>query len=128
MILVIDDDESIRRSLRLLLTAEGYQVETANDDKDALKKMEMMTPSIILLDIMMTPVDGLAFIKTLIQMRKEKDYAIFVITAMTGIVDELKEMQQQGLIRGFVIKPFVFSEQLVQEIHRIMMFQYPQTG
>jgi len=128
MILVIADDESIRRSLRLLLTAEGYQVETANDDKDALKKMEMMTPSIILLDIMMTPVDGLAFIKTLIQMRKEKDYAIFVITAMTGIVDELKEMQQQGLIRGFVIKPFVFSEQLVQEIHRIMMFQYPQTG
>jgi CheY-like chemotaxis protein len=42
MILVIDDDESIRRSLRLLLTAEGYRVEIANDDKDALKKIEMM--------------------------------------------------------------------------------------
>src|SRR5579859_5522687 len=110
MILVVDDDEPIRKSLRLLLTAEGYQVETASDGSDALKRLTLIHPDVILLDIMMTPMDGLAFIQALVQMKKQKSYAIFVMTAMTGIVDELKDLQRQGIIRDFVIKPFVFSE------------------
>jgi CheY-like chemotaxis protein len=120
MIMVVDDDKPIRDSLRLLLMGEGYQVETASDGSDALKKLEKVDPKIILLDIMMTPVDGLAFIKALIEKDLKKNYTIFVMTAMTGIVDELTEMQEKGIIRDFMIKPFVFSERLLEEIHRIM--------
>jgi len=120
MILVVDDDEPIRKSLRLLLTAEGYQVETASDGSDALKRLTLIHPDVILLDIMMTPMDGLAFIQALVQMKKQKSYAIFVMTAMTGIVDELKDLQRQGIIRDFVIKPFVFSERLLREIRIIV--------
>jgi CheY-like chemotaxis protein len=123
MIMVIDDDEPIRKSLRLLLTAEGYQVETANDGSDALKKLETVKPKIILLDMMMAPMDGMTFIKSLMQTEQQKIYTIIVMTAMTGIVDELKEMQQQGIIRDFVIKPFVFSELLLQEIENIVKDQ-----
>ncbi|HTK08207.1 MAG TPA: response regulator [Ktedonobacteraceae bacterium] len=120
MIMVVDDDEPIRNSLRLLLMGEGYQVETASDGGDALKKLGIVKPKVILLDIMMTPIDGLAFLKTLKEKGLQKNYAIFVMTAMTGIVDELKEMQSKGIIRDFMIKPFVFSDRLLEEIHHIV--------
>ncbi|HEY4384674.1 MAG TPA: response regulator [Ktedonobacteraceae bacterium] len=123
MIMIVDDDEPIRKSLQLLLTSEGYQVETASDGGDALKKLETVKPKIILLDIMMTPVDGLAFMQTLIERGIQKNYAIFIMTAMTDIIDKLKEMQGQGIIHDFMIKPFVFSEQFQEKIHQIVMGQ-----
>lgn len=120
MIMVVDDDEPIRKSLRLLLMSEGHQVETASDGGDALKKLEAIKPKIILLDIMMAPVDGLAFMQSLTEKGIQKNYTIFVMTAMTDIIDKLKEMQEQGIIHDFMIKPFIFSERLLNEIHKIV--------
>lgn len=116
MIMVVDDDEQTRKSLWLLLTAKGYQVEMASDGSDALKKLGTIKPKVILLDIMMAPMDGLTFIKSLLQTKTQNDYIIIAMTAMTDIINELKEMQQKGIILNFIIKPLVFSEFLLQEI------------
>jgi len=57
-VLVVDDEEDIRESVRMILEKNGYKVITAEDGDDCLKKLRETTPDLILLDIMMpgTPV------------------------------------------------------------------------
>jgi len=57
-VLVVDDEEDIRESVRMILEKNGYKVITAEDGDDCLKKLQEATPDLILLDIMMpgTPV------------------------------------------------------------------------
>ena len=59
-ILVVDDDAPIRRMLERTLAAEGYAVESAADGGDALVSVERSTPDLILLDVTMPGLDGLA--------------------------------------------------------------------
>lgn len=61
-ILVVDDEESIRRTLKLLLESEGYEVITANNGKDGLAKLrEGLGFDLALVDFYMDGMDGLAF-------------------------------------------------------------------
>ena len=57
-ILVVDDEEDIRESVRMILEKNGYNVVTAENGDDCLEKLKNLTPDLILLDIMMpgTPV------------------------------------------------------------------------
>lgn len=57
-VLVVDDEEDIRESVRMILEKNGYKVVTAEDGDDCLNKLQEITPDLILLDIMMpgTPV------------------------------------------------------------------------
>src|SRR5437899_12620407 len=59
-ILVVDDDEPIRRMLERTLAAEGYRVDVAADGGAALAALERSVPDLVLLDVAMPGVDGLA--------------------------------------------------------------------
>ena len=52
-ILVVDDEEDIRKSVKMILEVNGYEVYTAIDGDDLLNKLSQITPDLILLDIMM---------------------------------------------------------------------------
>ncbi len=52
-ILVVDDEEDIRESVRMILETNGYKVVTAENGEDCLNKLQEVTPDLILLDIMM---------------------------------------------------------------------------
>ena len=58
VILVVEDEEASRESLRELLEIEGYDVETAANGKEALDKLDSLEPCIILLDLFMPVMDG----------------------------------------------------------------------
>ena len=58
-ILVVDDDLDIIEILRYNLSLAGYQVKTASNGKEAVKKAKLFLPEIILLDIMMPEMDGI---------------------------------------------------------------------
>ena len=58
-ILVVDDDSDIIEILRYNLSLAGYQVKTASNGKEAVKKAKLFLPEIILLDIMMPEMDGI---------------------------------------------------------------------
>lgn len=62
-ILVVDDDEFVCNSLKWLLLDEGYEVEVAGDGKSALELLSKRTFDLILTDLMMPEVDGLAVLK-----------------------------------------------------------------
>ncbi len=52
-VLLIDDDEDFTTSIRTLLEAEGYQVETAGSGREGLRKLGEARPDVVLLDVMM---------------------------------------------------------------------------
>ena len=64
-ILIADDDESARTALADLLTSWGYEVEQAADGKEALEKAPAFGPSVVIADLVMPALDGVALLKPL---------------------------------------------------------------
>jgi len=121
-ILIIDDDISIRESLKAILQPEGFYVVTAGDGGDAITKLASCDPSIILLDIMMTPMDGLAFLAQLRERGLQGKYPIIVMTAMFGISEDLIKLRKDGEIASVLLKPWEpFSKflQIIQDIENL---------
>src|SRR5438445_9922061 len=65
LILVVDDDPSIRHLLRLALRGEDYEVALARDGVEALAKVGEAVPALILLDLNMPQMDGATFLSEL---------------------------------------------------------------
>lgn len=62
-VLLIEDDEVLRQAFELALSLMGYGVETAHNGKEGLAKLRKGKPDIILLDIVMPIMDGVAFLE-----------------------------------------------------------------
>ena len=58
VVLVVEDEAESRDTLRELLELEGYEVQTATNGKEALEKLAVLDPCIILLDLFMPVMDG----------------------------------------------------------------------
>jgi DNA-binding response OmpR family regulator len=59
-VLVVDDDEPVRRLIRLNLELEGFEVDVAGDGREALTKVKAAPPDVITLDLVMPALDGLS--------------------------------------------------------------------
>jgi DNA-binding NtrC family response regulator len=102
MILVVDDEESIRKLLRVRLTREGYSVQEAENGKEALKKVEIYDPLAVVSDIRMPEMDGFEFLDEL----SKQDNAPSVVL-ITGHGE--KECAIQAVRTGaydYIEKPF----------------------
>ena len=105
-ILVVDDDPPIRRMLERTLAAEGYGVRTAADGGAALAAVERSVPDLIVLDVAMPGVDGLAVARRL--RGKGLGMPILMLTARDGVPDRVA-----GLDAGaddYLVKPFAVQE------------------
>jgi CheY-like chemotaxis protein len=92
-ILVVEDDEDIRRNLQDILEFQGYEVEQATDGSAALELLKQATqpPSLILLDLMMPGMDGFQFREA--QQRDHKIASIPVIVMTADGHIEIKKMK-----------------------------------
>jgi CheY-like chemotaxis protein len=82
IILVVDDDEDIRETLRIALELQGYHVLTAGNGREALDALRRgPRPGMILLDLMMPVLDGWTFAEALDKDPALSDLPILVITA-----------------------------------------------
>lgn len=77
-ILVVDDQSSVRQLLHDYLTEQGYRIIEAGDGEAALYTVRRDTPDVILLDIMMSKMDGYQFLRLL---RQERQIPVIIITA-----------------------------------------------
>jgi two-component system response regulator MprA len=105
-ILVVDDDPPIRRMLERTLAAEGYAVRTAPDGGAALAAVERSVPDLVVLDVAMAGVDGLAVARRL--RGKGLGVPILMLTARDGVPDRVA-----GLDAGaddYLVKPFAVPE------------------
>jgi CheY-like chemotaxis protein len=65
VILLVEDEEESRETLRELLELEGYDVETAVNGQEALDKLQSLAPCLIVLDLFMPVMDGWEFLERL---------------------------------------------------------------
>ena len=77
-ILIVDDKEYARFTVSEYLKLHEYEVETAENGDDALKKLETFEPDLILLDIMMPRMGGIAFIEELKKQNMLGNFEIMV--------------------------------------------------
>lgn len=109
-ILVVDDEQAVRKSLRRSLRFNGYEVLTANDGLEAVETVRAENPELVILDVMMPNMDGLEVCRTL---RSEGwDRPILVLTARDGVSDRVA-----GLDAGaddYLPKPFALEELLAR--------------
>jgi DNA-binding NtrC family response regulator len=78
-ILVADDDTDSLEGMRSLLTAWGYEVETAPDGRTALDKVGEVRPSVVITDVVMPAMSGLELLEAV--RRDEPDIPVIVMTA-----------------------------------------------
>ncbi|MDP3766768.1 MAG: response regulator transcription factor [Dehalococcoidia bacterium] len=100
-ILVVDDEKNIVQLARLYLDKEGYRVEAAYDGAQALEKAKSVRPDLIVLDIMMPEVDGLAVCR---ELRKTSNVPIIILTARGDDVDRVVGLELGA--DDYVTKPF----------------------
>lgn len=84
-VLVVDDQEAIRATLRTALDDEGFTVETAANGKEALDILERWKPCVILLDLMMPVMDGWTFRE---EQRRTGSTVPVVLLSAAGRLDE----------------------------------------
>jgi two-component system response regulator AtoC len=101
-ILVIDDDAGLRRTASLILEDEGFQVSTAADGADGLKAAVKTDPDLILCDVRMPGLDGLAFTE---EYRKTGGTARIIVMTAYGSTDLAVEAIRKGAY-DYIDKPF----------------------
>lgn len=111
-ILVIDDEEPIRRIISGELKKEGYEVITAENGKDALERIAEATPDVIVSDISMPDMDGMTLLNKLRSEQATRGIPLILVTALGSTSSVVA-----GLNLGaddYLVKPFVMSELLAR--------------
>jgi two-component system response regulator MprA len=105
-ILVVDDDRSVRDAVRRALTLGGYEVESADDGREALQRLSTAPPDAVVLDVGMPEIDGLEVCR---RVRSSGDRVpILMLTARDSVSDRI-----DGLDAGaddYLVKPFDIGE------------------
>jgi len=108
-ILVVDDEESMRHMLSLILKREGYEVHAVGQAREALDLVDTQTFDFILLDVVMPEMDGLELLRALKE--KEVESTVIMMSAY-GNLDTAVEAMKRGAY-DYVSKPFKPDEILL---------------
>jgi two-component system response regulator AtoC len=108
-ILVIDDEKNMRHMLAVLLEKEGYAVATAGDGKEGLDLASETYFDVILCDLKMPVMDGMAFLEKFQEMKLE---STVIVMSAYGTLDTAIEAMKRGAY-DYVSKPFKADEILL---------------
>lgn len=104
-ILLVDDDERIRASMRLVLEDEGYAVEEAASGEAALAAFGRTAADVVLIDLMLPGMDGFETCRSL---RRTSDVPVIMVTARNDTYDVVAGLEAGA--DDYVTKPFVAKE------------------
>jgi two-component system KDP operon response regulator KdpE len=108
-VLVVDDDPAMRRTLSINLRARDYEVETAGDGRSALQIVAERMPDVVLLDLGLPDLDGIA---VLTQLRSFTQVPVIVVSARTEADDKVEALDLGA--DDFITKPFSIEELLAR--------------
>ena len=100
-VLIVEDEENERTGLAELIRAWGYDTETAEDGVDGLSKVESWHPAIVVTDLKMPRMDGMALLENIAQAPQQ--VAVILLTA-AGSVDSAVTAMKHGAF-DFIEKP-----------------------
>jgi two-component system alkaline phosphatase synthesis response regulator PhoP len=113
-ILIVDDDLTLREMYVARLQAEGFNVDSAKDGEEAIKKAKENNPSVILLDIMMPKINGLDVLKMLKTDESTKGIPVLLLTALIQDIDKAK-----GLSSGaddYIVKSETMPGEVIEKV------------
>ena len=108
-LLIVEDEEDLRRGLEQALREDGYAVDAAPDGKEGLYKAETWDYDVIVLDVMLPGIDGWEILSRL---RQKKKTPVLMLTARDAVRDRVR-----GLDLGaddYLVKPFNLPELLAR--------------
>jgi two-component system alkaline phosphatase synthesis response regulator PhoP len=103
-VLCVDDEEDILELLELNLKREGIHVHTAANGVEALEKLAIVKPDLVLLDIMMPKMDGIETCKYIRNKSDSPDVFIYFLTAKSDEIDEILGLEVGA--DDYIVKPF----------------------
>jgi two-component system cell cycle response regulator DivK len=103
LLVIVDDNPANLKVVRLLLTAEGYDVRTATSAEEVLLLLETLHPPLILMDLQLPGMDGLELTRRLKADSARRDIYILAITAYAMLGDE--EKARAAGCDGYITKP-----------------------
>lgn len=112
-ILVVEDEPSLAEVVSLYLKRAGYQVQIANDGKQAMALLEKQIPDFVIMDLMLPGIDGLSLTRWL---RDRSDVPIIMVTARREEVDRIAGLEMGA--DDYVVKPFS-PQELVSRVRAV---------
>lgn len=109
-VLVVEDDKKVARFIQKGLTAEGFDVELAEDGDQGLQLATERSYDVITLDVMMPGIDGLTLADTL--RKKNITTPLLLLTARDTLSDKLAGFKAGA--DDYLVKPFAFEELIVR--------------
>lgn len=104
-ILIVDDDEQLRKLLMLTLSYADYQLHFAMNGEEAMRMAIKLKPDVLILDVMMPGrLNGFEVCRRLKSTKNSRDIYIVLLTGLTEQYD--KEMGAETGANAYVVKPF----------------------
>jgi len=117
-VLIVDDSASLRQVVSLSLKGAGYQVIEACDGRDALGKLGGQKVHLIISDVNMPNMDGIAFVR---EVKKNPSYKFTPVIMLTTEAGEDKKLAGQAAgARAWVVKPFQ-PQQMLAAVSKLVM-------
>ena len=108
-ILIVEDEESYREPLTYQLKREGYEVDAVANGPDALVAYDLVTPDLVLLDLMLPGLSGTEVCR---ELRKRGDVPVIMLTAKDSEIDKIVGLEIGA--DDYVTKPYSFRELLAR--------------
>lgn len=113
-ILIIEDDQLLLKMYKIKLSSEGFEVDTALDGIEGLKKLSEKIPDMILLDLMMPNMDGFEFLEIIRKNPAFKEIPVVIFTNL-GQERDLQRAKKIG-VADYLIKADLTPQQVVDKI------------
>ncbi len=110
-ILIIDDDPDVRTVMNVLMRKQGYEVETASRQEEALEKLHSFQPTIVLLDVLLSGSDGRELCRTIKASEELRHIPVIMFSAHPGAADNIASYGADE----FISKP-INTETLLRKI------------
>jgi DNA-binding response OmpR family regulator len=115
VVLLVDDDAAIRRSLADGLELEGFEVVPASGGRAALAALESVTPAVVVLDLAMPDLDGLEVLRRLRETGDE--VPVCILSARDEVDDRVRGLEAGA--DDYVVKPFALEE-VAARLHALL--------
>lgn len=123
LVMIVDDDDSVRELLEFVVKKEGFKVDTAADGEEGIRKIQKLLPDLIILDLMLPRYGGFEVLRQL----QTGDTARIPIVIITGRYTDrtTSEMiRQESNVMDFLEKP-IKPAVLGTAIHKILRTKQP---
>jgi len=115
-IAIIEDDISFGEFLKVILEEENYKVEVYNEPEEALKKLPEFKPHLVITDLKMPKIDGIALIEQAKKILPETD---FVVITAYGSIPSAVEAVKKGAV-DYITKPLSSPEDFIALVRKIL--------